>query len=127
MACTVISGTLSVGSLRTESVEVDLSDKPSLSRLDVDAGLGELTIDLSGDWVDDFDVDIRIGAGKLTLVLPQDVGVRADVDCGLTRIYAGGFDRDGGRYANYAFGESEMVIRVNIQAGVGNINLEPGG
>ncbi len=107
-------------------VILDLSNNPSLSRLIVEAGVGELTIDLSGVWEDNLDVTIATGVGRLTLILPQDVGVRVDVEGGLTNIDAHGFNRDGDRYVNDAFGESEITIRVNIQAGLGDIHLELG-
>lgn len=96
----------------------------SLSGLEVSLGAGESTIDLSGERVDDLEVRINAGAGKLSIKLPSEVGVRVEVEAGLGTIEAPGLKKDGDVYTNAAYGVSGVTLTVNIEAGIGQINLE---
>ena len=95
-----------------------------LTGLDVALGAGGSTIDLSGDWARDLDVTIETGAGDITVRLPRDVGARVKVDAGVGTIQASGLTKDGNIYTNAAYGESEITLQVDIDAGLGQINLE---
>ena len=96
----------------------------SLTRLDVNLGAGESTVDLNGDWVRDLDITIDAGAGDITVRLPQDIGVRVEVEAGVGTIDAPGLTKDGDVYTNDAYGVSLVTLQVNIEAGIGRINLE---
>ncbi len=96
----------------------------SLTRLDFTMGAGESTVDLSGGWVRDLDVTIESGAADITVRLPKDVGVRVEIDAGPTKIEATGLSQDGNIYTNDAYGESEVLLQVKMEAGIGRINLE---
>jgi hypothetical protein len=95
----------------------------SLTRLDITLGAGGSTIDLSGDWARDLNVTIDAGAGDITVRLPRDVGVRVKVDAGVGTIESPGLTKDGNVYANAAYGVSDVTLQIELQAGVGQINL----
>lgn len=105
-------------------VYVDLSNSSFLTRLDLEAGVGQITVDLAGNWQDDLDANISSGVGELTLRLPHSACVRVDVDGGLGDVDTRGLTRDGNDYVNDACGESEVTLRIDINAGVGAINLD---
>jgi hypothetical protein len=94
-----------------------------LTRLDVSLGAGEDIIDLSGDWVRDLYVTINTGAANITLRLPRDVGVRVKVEPGPNMIEATGLTKDGDVYTNAAYGVSDVTLQIDLQAGIGTINL----
>ena len=123
-------GSLSLTALGVDAgagtVTVDLSGTTSLTRLRVDAGAGEITVDLTGDWQQDLDAAIRAGVGKLTVLLPSDVGVRVDVEGGISDTNTRGLNRDGDNYVNDAYSELEVTLRIEIDAGIGQINLVVG-
>ena len=96
----------------------------SLTGLDIMLGAGNSTVDLRGDWSQDLDVTINTGAANITVRLPDDVGVRVEVDAGPTTIDAPSLTKDGNVYTNAAYGESEVTLRVHMQAGIGFISLE---
>lgn len=96
----------------------------SLTGLDVSLGAGESTIDLSGGWASDLDATIDAGAGDISIRLPRDVGVRVEVGAGLGTINAPGLKQDGNVYTNAAYGVSDVTLSINVQAGIGQINLE---
>lgn len=99
----------------------------NLSHLNLNVGAGEADIDLDGAWQHDLAASIHGGVGKLTLHLPGDVGVRARVQGGLGAIHANGFTRKGDAYTNGAYGKSKVSLNIDIQGGMGEVNLTLGG
>jgi len=95
----------------------------SLTGLDVTLGAGKSTVDLSGNWARDLDVTFDTGAANITVRLPKDVGVRVEVEAGLSRIEASGLKQNGYVYTNKAYGTSEVTLHINIMTGIGQINL----
>ena len=96
----------------------------SLTGLDITLGAGNSTVDLSGDWARDLDVTIHAGAGDITVRLPKDVGVRVQVDAGVGTVESRGLKQDGDNHTNAAYGQSKTTLQVDIEAGIGQINLE---
>jgi hypothetical protein len=99
----------------------------SLTRVDFDLGAGEVNVDLTGDWKSDLTANLNGGVGKATIRLPRDVGVRATAHGGIGSINAHDLKKDGDAYVNDAYGKSPVTLRVNVEGGVGEINLELGG
>jgi len=95
----------------------------SLTGLEVNLGAGNYTVDLSGDWARNLDVTIDAGAAFLTVRLPRDVGVRVKVESGPHTIDATGLTKDGEFYTNAAYGVSDVTLQIDLQAGIGTINL----
>jgi hypothetical protein len=97
-----------------------------LTHLRVEGGAGTLFVDLSGDWKKDFDGRISGGVGTVTVRLPANVGVHVRATGGLGAVNAPGFERDGDAYVNSAYGKSPVTLTLDIEGGVGTINLESG-
>jgi hypothetical protein len=123
-------GTLSLGSLDISAgageLEIDLTGAPSVTKLSMKIGAGSVRIDLTGEWKADLDATIQGGIGSTTLRLPEDVGVRVTAKRGFGSINAEGFIRDGEAYVNEAFGSSKVTLFIDVQTGLGEINLEQG-
>ena len=96
----------------------------SLTGLAVNLGAGIYMVDLSGNWARNLDATIDTGAANITLRLPKDVGVRVKIESGPHTIEATGLMKDGDVYTNAAYGVSDVTMQVNIEAGIGQINLE---
>jgi len=103
--------------------DLDL-DSLSLTGLDLQMGAGKTTVDLTGDYTQDFDASIKGGVGEATVLLPSEIGVRARAQGGLGSINAKGLQREGESYLNDAYGDSDVTLDVDVQGGVGEINLE---
>lgn len=99
-------------------------DSLALTGLDLQMGAGDLTVDLTGDYGQDVDASIQGGVGEATVQLPSEVGVRVIAKGGLGRINAEGLQREGDAYVNDAYGDSDVTLDVDVQGGVGEINLE---
>ena len=95
----------------------------SLTGFDVTLGAGTYTIDMTGDWARNLDATIDAGAALLTVRLPKDVGVRVKIESGPHMIEVTGLTKDGDVYTNAAYGVSDVTLQIDLQAGIGTINL----
>ncbi len=95
----------------------------TLRNVDVTMGVGELHMDLRGVPQRNYDVRIRGGVGEATIRLPRDVGVSAKAVGGIGEIHTSGLHKDGNRYLNDAYERSKSTIHLDIQGGIGQINL----
>ncbi len=95
----------------------------NLRGVDVEMGVGKLTLDLKGSPKTDYNVRIQGGVGEATVYLPKDAGVSADAKGGIGGIHAEGLHKDGSRYTNDAWPEAKVRIRLDVEGGIGSINL----
>lgn len=95
----------------------------SLRSLEIEMGAGELRLDLRGKPSRDYNVRIRGGAGEATVYLSRDVGVYAKATGLIGDIKVQGLRAEGGHWVNDAYGTSKVQLRLDIQGGVGAINL----
>jgi hypothetical protein len=112
--------TLDAGASRIEILGVG-NASPETMR--VQGGVGDISVDLTGDWSRSAEITIRAGAGALALRLPDDVGVEVETRGGLANVEAYGLRQMGGTYTNDAFGEAEIELTINVLTGVGNVRL----
>jgi hypothetical protein len=103
--------------------DLDL-DSLALTSLDLQMGAGKTTVDLTGDYAQSFDASIEGGVGEATVLLPSEVGVKAKAEGGLGTINAKGLQTVGDSYVNDAYGESDVTLSVDVEGGVGEINLK---
>lgn len=122
----LVLNSLSLNSLEFESgagdIVIDLRGS-TLRELDVRMGAGDVEVDLSGNWQQDLSASIKGGVGRATVILPASTGVRASVQGGLGQVNAEGLNKDGGIYTNDAYGQSDVTLDIDIEGGVGEINL----
>ncbi len=96
-----------------------------LQDLQINAGVGDLTVDLSGDWNNSFDVNMDMGVGVTTLILPKDVGVKVISEKGLGVRSVEGLSSEGdGVYVNDMLGKSDVTITVNADLGIGEFEIK---
>ena len=96
----------------------------NLTEVDISAGVGDLDLDLTGNWGTDADINIDGGVGKISLLLPKDVGVIVNLSVGVGDINASGLNVDGDSYTNDAYGSSDVTLSIDFTAGVGEIRLQ---
>ncbi|MGB9776118.1 MAG: toast rack family protein [Anaerolineae bacterium] len=91
----------------------------------VEGGVGNLTLDFTGPWTESARVKVTAGVGSLTLRFPRDVGVRVVVEGGLSNVTTtGNWRLSGGAYLNEAYGQAGATLEVTLTAGVGGVTLE---
>jgi hypothetical protein len=95
----------------------------NLTQLDVNCGVGDSTLDLSGVRPQNLNVTIKGGVGKTTVTLPSGIGVRVVTSEGLGHVQANGLSKNGNVYTNAAYGNSGATITIDLNIGVGSIEL----
>ena len=103
--------------------ELDLSGL-TLTDLNIDTAAGEVIVDLSGAWSQSFDVSITGGLLRATIILPREVGVLVEAETGVGLRNANGLIQNGDIYTNEAYGESDITITIDVSGGAGIVNLE---
>ena len=63
------------------------------------------------------------GVGQATIRLPKDVGVTAHAAGGIGSIRAEGLHENGSEYKNDAYGKTPYTIKLDVQGGIGEIEL----
>ena len=107
------------------STELDLQGL-MLEKLDINAGVGDLHVDLGGDaWENSFETNIKTGVGEATVILPSEVGVKIKSEKGLGTSNVVGFISQGeGVYVNEAYEDADVILTVNTEMGVGDITFK---
>jgi hypothetical protein len=95
----------------------------NVTNLDVHIGVGQMELDLTGPRKNDLQVEIEGGVGQARILLPKEVGVQAQVSGGIGSVGSHGLKRDGDTYVNDAYEKPGPKIRLNVQGGVGEIDL----
>ncbi|MDB4912975.1 MAG: hypothetical protein JWM95_619 [Gemmatimonadetes bacterium] len=94
-------------------------------RMRVSAGVGSLDLDFSGKWTHDLAVTTRLTVGKLTLRIPDDVGVRIEVQRVATGFeHAGLVKRDDGAWYSTNFDAAPFKLRVRAETFFGKIDVQ---
>jgi hypothetical protein len=97
--------------------------KLTLRNVEMEIGAGRIDMDLRGNPKRDYGVRVRGGVGEATLRLPADVGIYAEAAGGLGEIRVRGLQRDGDHWVNDAYRDAAVRIRVDVQGGIGAVNL----
>lgn len=101
---------LNLGSMNLRSVEMEI-------------GAGTVNLDLRGNPVKDYTVQLRGGVGEATVHLPKSVGVSATASGGIGDISVTGMRKTGDRWQNDAWDKATVRVRVDVKGGVGSIKL----
>lgn len=95
----------------------------AVTGLNLQTGVGDVELDLSGERQYDLTGIIRGGVGRLTVFLPEESGVLVNIQGGIGSIDTGILTQTGDGYVNEAYGDAETNIRLDIEGGVGEIEL----
>ncbi len=93
-------------------------------RISVDAGVGNVELDLTGEWKRDGRVSVDMGLGALTLRLPTDVGIRIRRDTFLTGFKAPGMEKRGDDYYSANWETADLQLTISVDAAFGSIEVE---
>ena len=96
----------------------------NLYNFKLSSSAGDAKLDFDGDWNHDVDVDINTSMGDLLLRLPEDFGVRVDIDADLSDINAPGFKIEDGGYVNDAYADAKNKLDIRVKHQAGDITLE---
>lgn len=92
-------------------------------RIELDAGVGDVTLDFTGEWRRDASVEVDMGLGSLELRFPEGLGVRLEKDSFLTSLDAQGMVKRGDAYYSPGWDGAERRITVEVDAALGSIDV----
>lgn len=100
----------------------------NFDRFSFDGGVGDFTLDFSGDFEHRGYVDIDVGLGSLTIRLPKDAGVEIRSESSFLSSFSidkRDFDEvEDDLYQNDNFGETDKELIFDVDIGLGSIDIE---
>jgi hypothetical protein len=92
--------------------------------IDVEAGLGEVRLELDGLTRPETDVRVSMGLGSLELLVPQGVGIEVQRSGFLTSMNAPGLERQGSRWVSPDWETAPARVRVLLSAALGSVSIQ---
>lgn len=86
-------------------------------------GVGEVTLDFTGEWRTDLSADIEMGLGALTLRVPRGVGVRVQKGGLLAGFDSEGLVKRGDAYFSEDWEDADRKLTVSVDAALGSIRM----
>jgi hypothetical protein len=115
--------TMKVGAAEFEVIGLGNSRCRSL---DLKGGVGEITLDFSGDWAPgaEMRVSANVGLGDVHLRVPEGVGVRLDVHRFLVSLQLEGFAKRGSTWYSAGYDRAAVKLLVDVNAAFGSIEVD---
>lgn len=100
--------------------------KVQLNKLNIDMGTGKLSLDISGNYKKDLNVNLNCGVGETTIYFPENIGVKVKIKKHFIAkvIDSTWFTNKGDEYTNSNYGRTNVTINATVNANVGKINLK---
>ncbi len=97
----------------------------NFDRMIITGGAGSMDLDFNGAWTRGAIVEVRAGAGRVTLRVPEAVGVRITFSSTpISTVDAFGLtEQTENVYVNGAYGVAPVTLTINVTAGIGAITL----
>lgn len=92
-------------------------------RIEIDAGVGSLTLWLDGTWRQDARVSIDLGLGSLELRVPEGLGLQLRKDSFLTSLDSEGLVKRGDTYQSLNWDEATRKVTVDLDAAFGSVKV----
>lgn len=91
--------------------------------LTLKGGVGQINLDLSGPRKSSLDGMIKGGIGTVKVRLPKEVGVRVHAKGGIGDVSGHGLTEHDGEYTNSLTGLSPVTVNLEIEGGIGTVDL----
>ena len=89
----------------------------------LDAGVGDITLDFTGEWQRDATVSVDMGLGSLELRFPEGLGVKIEKDTFLTSFDSEGLVKMGDAYYSLDYEDADRRVTIDIDAAFGSITV----
>ena len=114
-------------SLGAANFRADRLANANTREIRVDAGVGNVELDLGGHWTQDIELRAEITAGLVTVHVPSDVGVRVAVDKVVASFdHQGLIERDG-EWVSPNWDTAKHKLRVSAKTIFGKLTIDKTG
>lgn len=111
---------LDVGAAKFQAFGLGNLNSPSLT---FSGGVGDVTLDFTGEWSADMDARIRMGLGSLTIRVPRGLGLRVEKAGLLVGFDSEGLIKRGDVYESQNWARAEHRLTIDIAAAFGSIRV----
>lgn len=111
---------ISMGAAAFEAVGLG---NANCSRVTVEGGVGDITLDFSGEWRQSIAAELTMALGSATLVIPEDVGVSVDKQTFLTDFDRSGLEKRGSVYYSSNWETARHRLTLDVEGALGSITL----
>ncbi len=94
------------------------------ARYSFQGGVGETTLDFSGDWNRSATASAELGIGSLTLRFPRNLGVRITKSSFLTSFDSSGMVKRGNAFYSRNWQTAPHKLSLDVSAALGSIQVE---
>lgn len=111
--------------LQVGAAKMDVAGLGNLSpeRVNVQGGVGDLSLDFSGTWRGDMNAKVDMGLGSLRLEVPRGVGVRVHKSSMLAGFDAPDMVKQGDIWTSSGYDKAQRHLNIVIDAAFGAIRL----
>jgi hypothetical protein len=108
----------------TGASEVSMKDlgNANVKEMTFRSGVGDYTLDFSGELRSNMDVTIESGMSQVTVIIPAGVNAQVITDTGLMTVSTDGSWQQNGN--TYQLAGSGNTITIHVSMGAGNLKLE---
>lgn len=92
-------------------------------RIEVSAGVGQVTLWFNGNWQRDADVKLDMGLGSLEMRFPEGLGVSLHKDSFLTSLDSQGLVKRGDRYYSLDYDTAKRKVDIDLHAAFGSVKV----
>lgn len=92
-------------------------------RINLQAGVGQITLWLDGEWRTDTRLAIEMGLGALELRVPEGLGLRVRKDSFLTAFDSQGLVKRGDAYYSLDWDRARYKVTVDLDAAFGSVDV----
>jgi len=109
-------------------LEIEGLGNANFKEMSFDGGVGDFTLDFSGELNHEAFVEIDMGLGRLTILVPDNIGVKIeskDSILSALSIEKDEFDEiEEDVWVNDQYGRTEGELNFNIEVGLGTVDIE---
>lgn len=88
-------------------------------------GIGDSSLDFSGEWKEIGDIEIKVGMGSLRIVVPDNLGVRVrSRKSFFSNVSLPGFEQVGNEYLSSNIENAGKEIVIQLHAGIGDVKVD---
>lgn len=116
--CESLSITMGAASIEAEGLA-----NANCGVIEVEGGVGEISLDFSGHWRRDLSAEITMALGSATLRVPSDVGVRVSKDTFLTDFNGSRFHKRDGVHYSENWDSARRRLTVDLTGAFGTIDV----
>jgi hypothetical protein len=109
-------------------LEINGLGNANFDKLSFDGGVGDFTLDFSGDFKHRSYVDMNVGLGSLSVLVPRDAGVQIRSESSFLSSFSIDEDDfeevDDDIYESDNFGDTDKELVIEIDVGLGSVEVD---